>query len=670
MIKRVFRRLLILCNVLLVATFPIIACAGYYLGGLYRSLPSLSKLEQSPHQTALVFDKNKNVIGCIGDELRVLIPKEKIVRLRIADFVIGMEDERYYERPYALDMRSIARALFKNINAGKVTEGGSTIEQQTVKQLLTPEERRARSLNRKLKEAFLSYQLERTFNKQTTLAFYLNNVYLGHNINGVGGASRYYFNRPVENLSLGQMATLAGIIHSPETLSPKKHPWRARKQRNIVLKKMLALQKISKIEYKTARKETFYTTDDFTRACNSDPFVTDYVKKSLPKLRVNESNSLFFDETKENAAWSLGLRIQTTIDPEAERLSQDGVGYTLADYYRRQESAGEARFDVNGAMIVLENGSGAIRALVGSGKSFEENQYNNVTQAERQVGSSFKPVVYSYFIEKLLSQDISKDRILNYPISNRHFCCRGATRGKRWCPHNYKEKFGSSVPLIKAITESVNMCALWAAMSPEKHCSMDPGVVIMARRLGIAAPTLIERGNRGQVYFRLPAALGSADITLLELTRAYMVFANEGNFIPEYLIEKISNGNDIVLYQHNPPSVQQRLSPEAVEVLTTALRNVNLHGTGRSMAKVNQPTAGKTGTTNNFTDALYEGFTPTPQGFTIGVRIFTKDKSESLGHQETGGKTALPAFKYFVENYYRYRDVLPFSEETNPDPAH
>ncbi len=275
------RRVAVVLGVILLGT---IIYAGIEVRALIQEVPPLDSLaEYRPFQTTYFYDTDKNIIGCVAAEWRDVLPDDTIINLQVARAVIAIEDERFFKRSAPLDLQSIARASLKNWEAGRIVEGGSTIEQQLVKQLLPPQERKEKSLQRKLKEIVLGFQLVRGFSKERILALYLNEAYLGHNRNGVEAAALFYFNKHATNLSLSEAATIAGMIHAPEIVSPRKHPEAARERRNTVLWKMYALKMISTETYHQTLEESITLSLEFSVRCNKEPYVVEHARKELKR---------------------------------------------------------------------------------------------------------------------------------------------------------------------------------------------------------------------------------------------------------------------------------------------------------------------------------------------------------------------------------------------------
>lgn len=601
-----------------------------------------------PFQTTYFYDKDRNIIGCIGNPWRDVIPKDTIIGLSVTHAVIAIEDERFFRRDWPLDAQAILRAFWKNVQARKIVEGGSTIEQQLVKQLLPPEERKERSVWRKFKELVLGFQLVKEFSKEEILYLYLNEAYLGHNRNGVEAASLFYFGKHAADISLAEAATLAGMIHAPEKVSPRKHPLEAVERRNIVLQKMYSIGFINMREYDEAMHAPLVISDSWRQLCRKEPYVVRHARRELKR-----SLHLAFDPDHENLAWR-GMRVYTTLDPTMQDIAYRGIQTALSEYHARQK---EKAVDANAAMIVFDNATGGILAMIGS-RNAQETQYNHATQAHRQAGSSFKPIVYaSYFTRLIEDSGVDPETILNRSLSNARFSCRGRTKFERWNPNNFDDRKNSagSYRIRDAIAKSINRPALHAAQ--DGPCSLHISVVLTARRMGIESPLGVMEGP--VLRFRLPIAIGAADLTLLEMARAYMVMPNGGVFVPDHIVDRVTMPDGMPIYQFTTPQTHQALRADVANLLVEALQGVTTRGTASSMKTIKQPTAGKTGTTNGYRDTWFIGFTPS---ITAGVWVGGKDKTVSLGDRETGGKTALPAFKQLIGEWYSAHPIEPFPE--------
>jgi len=636
--------------------------------------------EYRPYQTAYFLSREGEIIGCVAEEWRdVISPKNVDVRnLKVARFIIAVEDRRFYERDFAIDVRAIARAIVEDIREGKIVEGGSTIPQQLVKQLLSPDERSKKSFLRKFKELILASRLVGTFSKDVILSLYLNEVYLGHKRYGVEAASRFYFGKTSQELSDSEAAILSGIIKSPAINSPKNHPETAKVKRDDALVKAYQEGVISEQDYQKSVKENIAVTDSFSKSCRQAEHTMDYIRGILKK-----EQDLFFNTVSvgnevrpgNNDAW-FGLRVETTIDANLQRYGKEGVESALKTY---KEKYGAEAIDAEGAFLAVENGSGAILAMIG-GSDFQKRKFNHAVNAKRQTGSSFKPVVYASKFEQEISEGISYSTLLDRNVANAHLSCKDqfdpATKTwTYWSPRNFDEKKfgGASYTRRFAIAQSINRPAVWTAQIG--NCVLDPRVLVMAKKLGIESA----------IDPHLPSALGASGVSLMEMVRAYSVFPNKGVLRPTYIISKITNSSGVKYFEKTSWDTQKEcgslifrnrqtkknetvtiscgMSEVTAGVMVEALRGVVKFGTARgTLAGFAQPTACKTGTTERYIDAWLICFTP---HITLGGWIGgPEDYSKTLGDRATGAGTVGPMIRYGLDNWYQNTEPVPFLEES------
>ena len=648
MLKKIFLGLLVAVFALMLA---IAAWLFFWVDIL--NLPNFKTLEQyRPYQTSYFRDQNGEIIGCIAEEWRDVVNPADPRKPLVAKVILGIEDRRFYERDLWIDVRAKGRALFENARHLRIVEGGSGIPEQLVKQLLSPEERSQRSVERKIKEFFLAWSLVKRFTKDEIFILYLNEIYLGDQRFGIEAASRHYFNKNAEQLSLAEAATFAGIIQAPETYSPRKHPEIALARRNEILKKLQEqslLPEAAQEEYANAFKEPLILSGEFEKACNRAPHPVEEARDE-----VKNRTGLFFDELRRNEVWR-GISVKTTIDSELQQYSEEGIRYALSLYHERQK---EKAVPADGAAYALDNATGGIIMLVGS-SDYLKIKRNNALNGDRQPGSAFKPIGYAaYFEEQLLQKKYTRENILKQPISNARIACKKIARPKSpddwWRPQNLDEhKYGAgSYPAIVAIAKSINRPAIHAARAA--GCALHPRVPQMARRLGIEIPL--------QPY--LPTALGATGMPLNQLVLAYSVFPNYGIRRVPYIVQEVMNAQGKKLYEKTEYQTEKVFPDEIANYLSSvmieALRAVVKFGTGHIFSELSQPIAGKTGTTNDYADAGFIGFTPE---ITFGVWIGDPSGRVSLGDRETGGKTAAPALKYALERWYQGREPVLFPDD-------
>jgi penicillin-binding protein 1B len=541
---------------------------GQTLAALERITPGppVSLVTLEPESLGVFFGPER--------EQRELIAIDQLPRY-VTDAVLAAEDSRFYDH-IGLDWRGIVRALLTNMRSGGIRQGGSTITQQLAKNFfLTPE----RTLARKLKEMMLALVIEARYDKATILEIYLNEIYFGQNgsvsVNGIGEASRFYFDKPARDLTVGEAATLAGLIKSPNTYSPYSDPARCRARRDAVLAAMLQHGWISAPEEAAALKAPVQTVGSNTHH-SAPAYFIDYLSGQLSELYAPEDLA------------SLGLSIYTTIDTQVQQAAETALAKGLA----RLEAAmpggsGKASSSepLQGAVVVLKPQTGAVLAMVG-GRDYGLSQFNRITQARRQAGSTFK--VFTYLAA--LEDDFTPISALsNEPRTYR-------VDGKPWQPRNVGILDTPIVSLREALARSVNRATVDLAMK----IGLD-AVVHTARQFEFSTPL--------KPYPSL--ALGAVDVIPLELARAYCVFPAAGLLPnPIGLRDVLDDRQQPLTRRHM--TVRRVVSPAKAFLMTSLLRSVVTQGTARGLANrgIQFPVAGKTGTTNNSRDAWFVGYTP------------------------------------------------------------
>jgi penicillin-binding protein 1A len=549
--------------------------------------------------TSKVYDINGKLITEFFQENRTPISLDQLPNHLISAF-IAIEDSYFYQH-YGISIRGIIRAMVTNIREnGKIFQGqgGSTITQQlAVNTFLTREE----SLNRKIQDALLALQIERTFTKNEILEMYLNLIYFGHGAHGIVSASELYFGKPATELSLAESALIAGIPRRPYYYSPFINEEAATNRKNVILKRMLDLGYISENEYNLAREENIvfnHNRDNIEIA----PHFSSYIRTML------------LEKYGVNMVFKGGLKIYTTLD--------------LA----LQEKAQEAFLKSNreGALIAIEPQTGHIKAMVG-GKNYEESEFNRATQAYRQPGSAFKTFVYLTAIEKGLSPSlVLEDAPIVYENG--------------WSPENYEKEHRGFVTLREAFEDSINII----------------GVKLLER---VGVRDVIQNAQKAGITSSLrpdlSLALGTSEVTPLEMASAYATIANMGTYIEPISILKILDHNGKVLEQKSPVS-KKVFSDDVCYTLIKLMEGVIQSGTGWN-AQINRPAAGKTGTTNDCIDAWFVGFTPE---LTCAVYIGNDDR-KTLGNKMTGGVVAAPIWHDFMAGALQGQSVKGFSIPAN-----
>jgi len=668
------------------------AAAGLIL--VYSTdLPEIEELEHyRPNSITELYDDQGRVIGSFALQRRVLASYDDYP-LVLREALVSIEDKDFY-RHSGINFWRIAGAAYRDIKSGGTAQGASTLTMQLARNLfLSPD----KSFRRKVQEALLAIQIERRFTKPQIFTLYANQIALGHGTYGFEAASEYYFSKPAKQLTLDEAALLAGLPKGPVYYSPINHPDHALRRRNLVINSMLEDGEITRKEATEAREqplvldvahdpnflapyfveelrrylESKYGSDqvhegglrvytsldmDLQKAANravldglttyerrhgwrghldnvladgssianyshpdwqDDPQPGDFIhalvvstSPSTAQIRIGRYGSLL---TQAEIAWT-HQTIKQIFKPGdviyVKIVSLTPSGKLAVSL---EEDSG-----VQGALMAIDNANGSVKAMVG-GRDFNLSKFNRATQALRQVGSSFKPYVYTAAIDQGARPD---DTILDAPTVFQ-------TASGPYTPHNYEENFQGTITLQRALAQSLNIPALK-----------------LADKLGIK--TVIDYAHRFGITSNLPeylpVALGAAEVTVLEQTSAYSVFPDDGVRIVPRLITKVTDYEGRIL-EEDFPEVKDVVSARTARLMTSMLREVVLHGTAISASTMKYQLAGKTGTTNNFTDAWFVGFSPS---ITTGVWV-GYDEKKTLGAGETGARAALPIWMDFMK---------------------
>ena len=698
----------VLFGLLILLSAAVGAAAGLLL--VYSTdLPQVEQLEHyRPSSVTELYDTQARVIGTFALQRRVVATYDDYPQV-LRDALVSIEDKDFYQHS-GINLWRIVGAAYRDIQSAGKVQGASTLTMQLARNLfLSPD----RSFYRKVQEALLAIQIERRFTKPQIFTLYANQIFLGHGAYGYEAASEYYFSKPAKQLKLEEAALLAGLPKAPQYYSPINHIDRAIKRRNLVLNAMLEDGKITAAQAAEAKARPILLNlqkDPNTLA----PYYVEEIRRYLEAkygtdqvheggLRVYTSLDMDLQKAARQAlldglaayerrhGWrgklanvvALGQKIEKYVDADWDEdpevngyvhalvtavsanaaqirfgshtatLAQSDAGWTKLKlpniltggdivYVKvlSLDPGGKAHVSLEqdsgaeGALVAIDNATGEIKAMVG-GRDFNLSKFNRATQALRQVGSSFKPYVYTAVIDQGGSPD---ETIVDAPVTFQ-------TASGPYSPHNYDQKFEGTITLRRALAQSRNIPALK-----------------LADRIGIR--TVIDYAHRFGVTSNIPAylpvALGSAEITLLEQASAFSVFPNDGVRIAPRSITKVTDYEGRVM-EEDFPDIKDVVSARTARIMTSMLREVVLHGTGVAAAKMPFPLAGKTGTTNDFTDAWFVGFSPT---LTCGVWI-GYDEKKSLGAKETGARAALPIWMQFMNVALAGKDTGEFA----PPPA-
>jgi penicillin-binding protein 1A len=686
------------------------------LGGLMMvystDLPQIDELERyRPNTTTDLYDVHGRIFGSFALERRVVVNYDDFSPI-LRQAVLSIEDKNF-ESHWGINVFRVIGAAYHDLTSSNRAQGASTLTMQLARNLFLSSERR---FGRKVQEVFLSIQIERSFTKQQIFTLYANQIYLGHGMYGFEAASEYYFSKHAKDLKLSEAALLAGLPKGPVGYSPLLNPDRAFRRRNTVINAMLEDGAITAAQANAAKAEPLGL--HLQAPPNSvAPWFVEEVRKELEK-------KLGTDQVHED-----GLRVYTTLDLDLQRVANKAVLDGLAEYERRHGWKGhllnaiaggialddfkhpdwvmpieggaymhalvtsvlpyevrarigtrevalspedwawteektadtllrpgdiiyvrlndelaatgaltgklEQDSGAEGSLFAMDNASGDVLAMVG-GRDFNLSQFNRATQAQRQTGSSFKPYVYTAAVEQGARPE---DSISDSPVSFGSYS-----------PHNYDGKYLGSISLLHAFADSRNIPALR-----------------LAERVGIRR--VIEVANRFGISSNIPAflpvALGSVEVTLDEQVAGYSSFPNDGIRIEPRLLRKVTNADGLTLME-DLPQVSEATNTKTARTMMVLLQEVIHGGTGGAAAALKHPLGGKTGTTNDFTDAWFIGFSPS---VTCGVWV-GYDNRQTLGEKETGAHAALPIWMQFMKAAIAGKDNEAFASDGGkiPDP--
>ncbi len=568
-----------------------------------KALPEIRSLETyRPSSVTRIYSADNILLAELFIEKRAPISLEIAPRY-LKEAIIATEDRNFY-RHGGVDFKGILRAMIKDILAVKFVEGASTITQQLAKTLFLTSKK---TLSRKLKEAILAFQIERRYTKDEILELYMNQVYFGSGAYGVESASRIFFGKPVSILDLGECALIAGMPKSPSRYSPLINPKLAIKRRNIVLNQMHNTGVIDESAFKIALK-TGFTPPVSANQKALAPYFIDYIKESLEEA-IGDS-----------MLYRGGLTIHTTLNMKMQEKAIKAVKRGLEKLESRMKKRNMSVKAPQCAMVAVDVETGGILSMVG-GWNYKKSRYNRAIKARRQPGSAFKPIIYATAIEEGIPQ--------NHLILDAPKTYKGGNKGKIWRPKNFSGDFKGEMTLRYALAKSRNIPTIQLLEMIGIN-----NVIQLAQRLGIKSPLGRD----------LSLALGTYETTLLELTGAYSVFPNQGEAIKPFGVIRVKDHNQRVIWQ-NKIERSVAMSRSGAAIMCDMLKAVVEEGTGKKAKKLSRPIAGKTGTTDNYKDALFIGFSPS---ISTGVWV-GQDNNHSLGNLETGAKAALPIWIDFME---------------------
>lgn len=598
---------------LLIGLGIIILIPVVFLGYLIYSFEYETQklIKYQPRLTTEVYDRNGNKIANLfSDEHRYYVSYENIPP-RLIEALLAIEDTMFFEHG-GVNPDAVMRAIIKDVSAGKLKEGASTITQQLVKNTLLNREKK---FSRKFKEVLYAIRIEQELSKEQILERYFNEIYLGHGYYGIKTASDGYFRKPLKELTLKEMAMLVGLPKAPNFYSPTKNYELSLGRANRVIGRMYELGWIDKGTYEKATGERPKVYND-TLSKNAGPYVIDEVMRQLgdafPDIR------------------SGGYKIYTTIDIRLQEAGYKALQSGRNEILKRAQEAGDLdenmQRQLNGALISLNPSSGEILAMVG-GYDYALSPYNRVTQAKRQPGSAFKPFIYQVALDSGMSpSSLVPDIARTYSYSG------DDGEEKTWQPKNYKNEYKGMVTIRDALTHSRNLATI-NMVSDMGFGKITDGL----RRYGIVENLPPD----------LSIALGTISISPIDLAKYYTMFASGGALTNPMLVrEVITPTGETIKYQNKSRQVN---TPQQIYLMTSILKDVVSYGTGTGARVGGIEIAGKTGTTNNNVDAWFAGYSPSVET----VVWFGHDNNTPMRRSETGGRAAAPVFRYYYEDMLR-----------------
>lgn len=615
-----------------------------------KDLPSIEQLQNfDPELTSRIYSSDGIVLQELHTQRRILVPMESIPPA-VVHAVISIEDSRFLNH-WGVSVRDNIRAIIVDIATLSKKQGASTLTQQLAR-ILYESVGFEKTFSRKIRELLTALQIERMYSKREIIEMYINSSYMGHGAYGVQAAAKRYFNKSSESLTPDECALIAGVIKNPARYSPLLNPINSFQRRNLVLYKMMENGFLSEEEYALYRNTPLHVQEPEPSPVIA-PYFVEYVRQWLTKEEERLGVDIYRD----------GLSIYTTLDTRVQSCADSAMlnhlkhqqevlnerllnnpselkailnDPTLNTEHVRAMIRGDIPISeslkplliVQGALVAIEPSSGKILAMVG-GRDFDESQFNRATQAKRQPGSAFKPIVYVTAIDNgfpVTTQLLNQPVVINMPD------------GTRWAPQNYEKTTGGNTTLREALKKSINLVS-----------------VRIVQEL-ISPASVVETAKRMHLTTKIPAfdaiALGAAEVIPLEITSAYGIFANSGIWVEPIAVTRIEDryGNTIAEYF---PKQELIFSEETSYLITNLLETAINEGTGRNSRLVygfHYTAAGKTGTTNNFSDAWFIGFTPY---LTAGVWVGLDNPSVSLGPNQTGARAALPVWATFMRETYK-----------------
>lgn len=554
------------------------------------TLPSIHELSDFKRKTSIVItSEDGQIITSYGDVYGKFVPFKDLPK-SLVDALIATEDRNFYYHP-GIDPIGLARAAIANFRAGHVVQGGSTLTQQVAKNVfLTPE----RSMMRKFREMLLAFKLELNFSKEDIITIYLNRVYLGAGNYGVDAAAKRYFGKPASEMTLSESAIIAGLLKAPSRFAPTSNPKLSQKRAEQVILNMVDAGYITPDKALRARADIPKALIGRKNIAQSNLYFGDYVLDQIPKFFTNVNEDIV---------------VTTTLRPDMQTAAENAIKEVM-------DKEAE-KYKVSQAALVAMSPDGAIRALIG-GRDYGESQFNRAYQSFRQPGSSFKLFVYLAGLEAGLTPDTIVD---DHPITIN-------TGVGTWSPKNYDGDYNGEMPLRRAVAKSINTVAVQVSEQAGRG-----RVAAMAKRLGITS----------HIEPVASIALGTNEVNLIDMTTAYAHLASDGRAVKPYAIQTIRTKKGELVYEHPDERQPIVLRPDIVGMMNDLLSGVVQYGTG-TRANIGRPAAGKTGTTSDYRDAWFMGYTPD-----LVAGVWVGNDNNVAMKKVTGGTLPAPIWAAFMK---------------------
>ena len=605
------KKLLVILLKLIAVLFVVGALAVFAIIIKYRlELPNIQSMveDYKPRMATTIYDKNNNVVDVLEAESRDAVKLEDVSPY-VKEAFLAIEDKKFYSH-HGLHFKGIIRAVLTNFLKGKATQGGSSITQQLAKNaFLTPE----RTFSRKVKEAILTYQIERTYTKDEILERYLNEIYFGSGSYGIKNAADQYFRKDPKDLNIAEAALLAGIPNRPTKYDPNRSLENALHRQQIILKEMFEDGRITKEEYEEALAYKFELENE--ENVKNVPKNTSIIYNRRPKKAYNNPELTTIVENylaeiyDDEQIYSSGLKIYTTIDLDYQKVARDA--FNAYPYFKNKE--------INGAMVTLDPFTGGIVSIVG-GKNFKAGNFDRATMARRQLGSSFKPFVYLKALEEGYEP---------YSVVVNDFVAYG-----KWAPKNFDGRYTFNSTLVNSLNLSLNI----------------PAVKLMdAVTVDAFKEEMTDKIKLSSEIQNLTTALGSVDSTPVNTAANFSIFVNGGYIVKPNIIREIRDNQDILIYVADIEKVKAFDSVD-VSVITAMLKSVVSNGTAtkaRVVDKSGRPIqqGGKTGTTSEHRTAWFVGITPEY----VTVCYIGRDDSKPMYGKMTGGSAVAPMWARYYQ---------------------